>query len=246
MWTGMQEWHRANPDVSAVLPVYEDPLDPDAEGDAVVATTRRGLLRLVLVAAETATRFAREGLAEDPVAWMLSPRMLFDGRNAIDACLERDECLRAVLLHGLSMGMDADADEMDDLVAGEPPEADESLPPDVPAAADDGRGWQGGRSGDRPRLWTSLFVDRSDAGMVQAFDAVIAPGRAEAEELLRARRGVGRSAPVDLSEGFDASQPLVEALLSGAMTDMLEQVARDPASPLAEGLSVSVQQRFAA
>lgn len=246
MWTGMQERHRANPDVSAVLPVYEDPLDPDADGDAVVETTRRGLLRLVLVAAETATRFAREGLPVDPVAWMLSPRRLFDGRNAIDACLERDECLRAVLLHGLSMGMDADADEMDALIAEEPIEADGTLPPHLPAAAYEGRGSQGGRSGDRPRLWTSLFVDRSDLGMVQAFDAVIAPGRAEAEELLRARRGIARSAPVDVSEGFDASQPLVEALLSGAMTDMLEQVARDPASPLAEGLSVSVQQRFAA
>ena len=246
MWTGMQERHRANPDVSAVLPAYEDPLDPDAKGDAVVATTRRGLLRLVLVAAETATRFAREGLPVDPVAWMLSPRRLFDGRTAIDACLERDGCLRAVLLHGLSMGMDADADEMDALVADEPIDADGSGPLDVPATADEGRAPTGERSGDRPRLWTSLFVDRSDLGMVQAFDAVIAPGRAEAEDLLRVRRGVARSAPVDVSEGFDASQPLVEALLSGAMTDMLEQVARDPASPLAEGLSVSVQQRFAA
>ncbi len=59
MWTDMPEPARANLDAGATFPIYEDPLDPDAPGDAVVATTRRALLRLVLVATEAAARFAR-------------------------------------------------------------------------------------------------------------------------------------------------------------------------------------------
>ena len=38
---------------------------------------------------------------------MLAPRRLFRGAAAIEACLERDDCMRAVLLHGLSIGLDA-------------------------------------------------------------------------------------------------------------------------------------------
>jgi hypothetical protein len=57
--------------------------------------------------------------------------------------------------------------------------------------------------------------------------------------------GSATAADLEVVKGFDRSLPLVEALLSPAMTDLLKQVAADPASPLAEGLSLSVQQRFA-
>lgn len=62
-----------------VMPRYEDPLDHDMIGDALVITNRRSLLRVALVAAETASRFAPEQMDADPMAWMLSPRRLFDG-----------------------------------------------------------------------------------------------------------------------------------------------------------------------
>ncbi|MGJ3629334.1 hypothetical protein AB5I41_25235 [Sphingomonas sp. MMS24-JH45] len=56
-----------------------DPLDADMPGDEVVVTTRRALVRVALVASETGARFQREAIDYDSMAWMLSPRAVFDG-----------------------------------------------------------------------------------------------------------------------------------------------------------------------
>lgn len=93
-----------------------DPLEPDSGRDLPLLVTRRRLIRLALVAAETGARFQREGLDQDPVAWMLAPRELFGGRDGIEAALRLDGCLRAILLHGLSIGLDADPAIVDDLL----------------------------------------------------------------------------------------------------------------------------------
>ncbi|WP_231420760.1 hypothetical protein [Sphingomonas sp. Leaf205] len=220
----------------------DDPLDNDKSDDAVIVTTRRGLLRLALVASETASRFVREQVAIDPMAWMLTPRRIFGGRAAIDGCLARDECLRAVVLHGLSMGMDADPAEIDALADDDEDDFSDAFDDadhrDVASPAEQGlRG---------PRLWTSFLVMQNESGAVQAFDALIAVDRREAEERLRARHGGRLVDEMRIVEGFDPNLPLAEALISPALADMLAQVAADPASPLAEGLSVSVMQRFAA
>ena len=214
-------------------PRYDDPLDHDSAEDAPVLTTRRSLVRLALVAAETGSRFVREEIDIDPVAWMLAPRRLFDDRPAIDACLDREECLRAVLLHGLAIGLDADPTEIDALAADE--DEDEGM---MPVISDE--------APECPQLWTSFLVGRSHEGCVQAFDAILARTRQEAEARLRARHGGGLSDDLEILKGFDASLPLAEALVSPALADMLKQVATDPGSPLAEGLSISVQQRFIA
>ena len=226
----------------AAMADYDDPLDVDTASDDVILTTRRGLVRLALVASETGARFAREGVSIDPVAWMLAPRHLFDGRAAIEACLHREECLRAILLHGLSIGLDAYPEDLDELVAVE----------DVGPSgmADDGmtlsRVKETTPCNGRPKLWTSLAVGRCDDATIQAFDAVIAEDREEAERSLRARHGASLLEDLEIVEGFDATLPLAEALVSPALADMLEQVAQDPSSPLAEGLSVSIHQRFSA
>lgn len=221
--------------------LYEDPLEQDAHDDALVVMTRRSLLRMALVATETATRFARERIDVDPMAWMLAPRRLFDGRSALDGCLDRDDCLRAILLHGLSIGLDADPDEIDAL--GEDDGDDHAFDEDrVEASAPSGSA----DDARRPQLWTSLLVGRSESDEVQAFDAVVADDRVEAEARLRARHGDALAGAIEIVEGFDPSLPLVEALVSSALTDMLVQVASDPASASAKGLSVSIRQRFAA
>ncbi len=229
------------------LPFLIDPLDFDLPEDEVVVTTRRGLVRLALVAADTASRFERETIGHDPVAWMLAPRALFDGRSAIEACLDRQDCLRAVLLHGLSLGLDADPTEIDDLA--DDGEDDDVSDGDV---SDDRDGRVEAydpheeRFDGQPRLWTSLLVDERDGGTIHAFDAVVARGRLEAERRLRARHGSDVLHALDIVEGFDPNLPLAEALVSPAVADMLAQVAQDPGSPLARGLSVYVEQRFAA
>ena len=58
----------------------------------------------------------RDGLAEDPVGWMVSPLELFEGRAPIEACMERSACSKAILLHGLGLGLDADPAVIDRLL----------------------------------------------------------------------------------------------------------------------------------
>ncbi len=109
--------------LSAAL-AFPDPLDEDLAEDECIVLTHRRLVRLALVACETGARFERDGVRHDPMAWMLAPRRLFDGRTAIEACLQLDGCNRAIVLHGLALGLDADADEIDDLLADEPRDID--------------------------------------------------------------------------------------------------------------------------
>lgn len=218
------------------LPVipYVDPLDEDCADDAMLLVTHRSLLRLALVAAETAARFERERIDADPMAWMTVPRRLFDGQTAIEACLGRTEAIRAILLHGLSLGLDAEPADIDALASDDEGERGCDALHDVES---DIKG--------APRLWTTFHVEKQGRGTVQAFEALIANDSLEAKAQLRERLGMTLVDRLDIVEGFDASLPLVESLLSPALADMLEQVAGDPASPLADGLAISVQQRFA-
>lgn len=219
--------------VPAAMPGWNDPMLPDEPGDLRVAVSMRGLVRLALVASEVGARFQREGVARDPMAWMLVPRRLFGGGTAIEACLRLEPAKRAVLLHGLGLELDSDPEEIDELMEDDEDDAIEPPSADV-ISLDAGP----------PRLWTALLVDESEGGIVQAFEAVVAPGPEVARERIRSRHGARMAFEADIREGFDASQPLAEALVAPAVQDILAQVALDPASPLAQGLEVTVSQRF--
>ena len=91
-----------------------DPLEDDSGG--MMAVRRVALVRIACVAAETGARMQRDGLAEDPVDWMVSPLELFEGRAPIEACMERSACSKAILLHGLGLGLDADPAVLDRLL----------------------------------------------------------------------------------------------------------------------------------
>lgn len=91
-----------------------DPLEDESGG--MLAVRRVALVRIACVAAETGARMQRDGLAEDPVGWMITPLELFEGRAPIEACMEKDACSKAVLLHGLGLGLDADPAAMDRLL----------------------------------------------------------------------------------------------------------------------------------
>lgn len=215
---------------------YEDPLDEDALGDAPLLTTRRSVIRVALAAAETASRFAREGTGHDAMAWLTAPRRMYGGATAIDACLDRDACLRTVLLHGLSLGLDADPEDLDEL-------ADDGFDDRADGGRDDVADGEGGRRAEAS-LYTCAIACRTASGFLQSFDAVVAHDAAAAAEAFAVRRGVPHVDVAEIDEGFDRSHPLAVALLSPAVTDMLIQVAAEPWSPLAAGLSVSVEQRF--
>jgi len=97
---------------------YEDPLDADRADDVAVLATRRSICRVALIASEAGARFQRESAACDPMAWMLAPRRLFGGGAAIEACLDLDHFSRALILHGLGIGMDAEPTDIDGLLDG--------------------------------------------------------------------------------------------------------------------------------
>jgi hypothetical protein len=111
--------NRARGRQSASGPVitYVDPLGQDQPGDPIVTMTERQLIRIVFVAAETGARFERERIDMDPAAWLFAGRRLFHGRAAVMACRERDAFVRALLVHGLSIGLDASPEAVDALVA---------------------------------------------------------------------------------------------------------------------------------
>lgn len=220
------------------LPRYDDPLDYDAPSDVAVSTTRRGLVRLALVAAETGARFQREGVGHDPMSWLLAPRALFGGASAIDACLTRQACIRGILVHGLSLGLDADPGMIDALASDD----EESV-----EAQADGQGaeilhFDRVRS-PRPRLFTATVVSHDGGENIQAFHASLATAEAEVAGRLYCRIGAA-SADARIVAGFDPDDPLVDALVSRAMRDTLALIAEDPASPLAAGLDVNIEQRF--
>jgi len=284
---------------STALPVvaYEDPLDEDHASDGALRVTRRGLTRLAVIAAETGARFQREAEGEDPMNWLLSPRRLFAGGTAIEAVLRREDFLRALLLHGLSIGLDAEPGFIDDLVSDDDDDddhdhddhdgggyaADELETSALVMAGRDGgaprnpalgarhqgadrtgasKGGQhradrgsanagdeadDGRSvGVEPRLFTATLVHDDGRMVLQAFHASICRGAIEAVQRLAARYGAYVASQAELTEGFDPSSAFAEALVSPAMSEMLQLVESEPGGELAMGLDLNLEQRFAA
>lgn len=81
-----------------------DPLE-DERGDYLVVD-RVDIVRIACVAVETGARFQRDGLAQDPMDWMLSSSDLFAGLPPIEACRRKDACSLAILVHGLGLATD--------------------------------------------------------------------------------------------------------------------------------------------
>ena len=111
------------------LPALDWSLDPLGEATGgMMATYRVGLVRIACVAAETGARMQRDGLAIDPMDWMVTPLDLFDGLAPIEACLERDACSQAILLHGLGLDPAEKAETFRALLAAEGLSSDEQEP----------------------------------------------------------------------------------------------------------------------
>ncbi len=108
------------PPVTYSALVYADPLAEDQSDDDLIVLTNRQWMRLVFVAAETGARFQREGIDVDPIDWLSAPRRVFDNRCALKACTELPSFVRALILHGLSIGLDASPEDLDGLLADEP------------------------------------------------------------------------------------------------------------------------------
>lgn len=220
-------------------PAYLDPLDQDEATDRPVVTTRRGLTRLALVAAETGARFQREATPHDPMAWMLAPRRLFDGEPAVDACLERDHCLRAILLHGLALGFDASPRTIDALIADGPGDTDGPWP----------GGEEGGVSGGAPasrrqRLYSAVIVVARGGEVLNAFHASVAPSAAVVRERIRARLGSAAAAQAIIRLGIDPDSPATIGMVPPAILATLMRGGRRGRWPMAAGIDVTVEERL--
>lgn len=222
-----------------MLFAYEDPLDEDAADDTAVATTRRGLCRLALTAAETGARFEREGIEHDPGAWLLAPRMLFNGHAAIDACLSRENYVRATVLHGLSLGLDADPRDIDDLVGDDEDSAvindddfwAESVEPD-------------GSTFSNLSLFTATLVVQDGSCTLNVVAASLALDAGQFIGRFAARMGSELAQQATIREGVDTEDPLFAALLSQPMTDMLCRLSIAPGWTSGAGLDLHVEQRL--
>ena len=217
---------------------YEDPLDVDDANDAKVVATRRGLIRLALIAAETGARFQREGEGHDPMAWMLAPRRLFVGGTALDACLAREDFMRALLLHGLSLGLDAEPGQIDALLCD--------------STDDVGGGfWEGGDRGSEPvrqgarrlRLYSAMIVTARGGELVHLFHASVAPAASVVRERIRARFGAAAAGQAEIHIGVDLDCPATTGMLPPAFREMVERGRRIRWSAMA-GLDVTVEHRI--
>lgn len=196
---------------------------------------RAQLGRIVMLAAETGARFERDGILADPAAWMVAPRRLFGGNSAVEACREERPFLRAMLLHGLSAGLDADPELIDALVADDPaaPEPESRRLVEEPRVR-----------GPRMDLYTATVVCECASSTSHIFHACMAFGPDDVLRELRKRVGgaAGRSARV--RRGFDPSDPIAVENVSPALGAVLLEVASNASSPLGHGLNILIEHRF--
>lgn len=221
-----------------------DPMEPDAPGDEILVTSSRRLLRVALAAADAGARFALEDLEQDAAAWMLTPRALFGGRPAIEACQDLEDFSRSIVLHGLRLGMGADPDAINVILANDGPPC---------TKASTGIDAQDGKDVDpsqvrlpRPLLLTCWIDGGETSVRLFAFCGLVTDRPADLVERVIGRYGAKAAAAADFCVGFDQTTSMATAMISEAMTHMLMMAADDPASPLAHGLDVVVEQRFAA
>ncbi len=96
---------------------FLDPLEDDETDESIHSIGLRAIVRIALVASEAGARFQREGLSQDPMAWMVSPLDMFAGLPPIEACMTLNGCARAILVHGLCLDLDAPTEAIDALMS---------------------------------------------------------------------------------------------------------------------------------
>ncbi|MFD1787519.1 hypothetical protein ACFSC3_08040 [Sphingomonas floccifaciens] len=216
-----------------------DPLEPDGLDDLPIVTSHRRLQRLATVSAATGARFAEDGMGIDPVDWLTAPQALFRGAAAIDACQNHDGFLRATILHGLRLRLDAGADEMDELL-------EEGDDVDDDGFDDEGEPVQAASVGGR--LFT-CFIDGLEFGRerrVQAFCASVQPDPKAMRRHLARRFGSALTRDLVIVEGIDLDHPSAGVLVPDGLLGVLALAESEPQGEFGRGLDIVLERRFAA
>jgi len=225
-----------------------DPLDHDRADDEIITTTRRAICRVALAATEVAGRFQREAIDHDPMSWMLAPRRMFGGRPAVDACLERQHCLEAVLTHGLGLGLDPEPEALEALLADDgdgddDQEEDDNILWPEPAVAPERSGWPGGTL-DSPRLITATLCYADEFTLITAFHAAITAHPQQVMDYLEQRYGVDVLPTVRLRQGYFPADPLVIALVPAPIAELILEVEAQPHPGTNSDFIVDIEQRI--
>lgn len=224
-WEPIMHLNLASASTTGASPLMDDPLAADCPNDPIVLTTRRAISRVAFVAAETASRFEREDIHYDPAAWLFAPRRLFDGEAAIDACLRPDAFRRAMLLHGLSLGMDADPDAL--LLADDDDDDDGDGDGDDLADAGHmgpeswGEGTELHNSKPVARLYSAVIDCQSEGRVHQAFHASTAFSVSEFRDRLSMIFGIEAAHIAVVREGVNPSIMMVQNLVAPELLDTL-------------------------
>ncbi len=226
------------------LKSFPDPLDPDQPDDKLVFVTQRGLVRLALTAAEAGGRFARDGLNVDPMSWMLSPLRVFEGRTAMEACLEHKHCLRSVLMHGLSLGVDVDPLALDDLLADNDGEQARGKKKSKSSGANNGDSPLIFYAG-QPRLYTAMICFKDDQHIINAFHAVITREPKNIHGHLVGRYGANAASEARIRLGFFPADPMVLALVPNVLSEIIRKFEVDNDFQRHENFTVDIEHRIA-
>lgn len=199
------------------------------------------MIRLAHLGVLTGARFVQERLTDDPLEWLLMPKRLLNGSSCIEACRSVESYRRVLLLHGLSVGLDANPEALAGIPASEFMHP-RSLRCPTPARR---RPIVDLENDEEPALYTATISAELDGSEVQIFYATIVADAAEVRCRLRQRVGALLEGEACVRLGFDASEPLACALVSEAIGYVLRLVEASPSSDLARGLDIVLEQRFA-
>lgn len=241
----MEVMHRApvRPALRASLLSIADPLDEDRVDDEKITTTRKAINRVALIAAEAGGRFQREQIDHDPMSWLLAPRKMFDGRAAVDACLEREHCLRGILVHGLSLGLDIDPAALDTLLADDDDWEEEAgeMPKNEKGNA---RHHISREYVSVPRLYTATICYADNMTMLNAFYACITNNPSEIADHLEHRYGPAAAAEARIRAGYFAADPLVLAIVPDPLAEVICKMQEQESDPASASFAVNIEQRI--
>jgi len=250
------------------MPAIADPFAEDRLHWRPDDAQRPALVRLAIVATTVGARFERDGLACDPMAWMLSPRAMFDGESALTACLEGRAFERALVLHaqGADLGLDADPELLDELLSDDDDDVlDDELLDDIavseldaeagagprhdppfPQKSPEARAWrrraaQRTHTGDR--LFSTGFSQYAAGGRMLVFVAAVVDSERTFRNRLFERYGAIAALGAKVREGFDLYDTIGSRLVSDHIANELAFLATDPGKMTAEGFAVVLEWR---